>query len=1122
MAACQDAMAAEKLAISQYQEQLAFVGGRLHLRLTLTEDNTARPGQFIYVDTDNGTLSARTLITDSEGTATVEIESPAAGKGTVKAHTRRGASAHFEFDLPAPDGTKLLITSSRNAVRPGQSTDLTVRMIPNPIEGLEPARPGITLAKRIRDRWGQRGPVSLRLGEDNTTSMPLTAGDDEDQILVAVGVFAEDDLVDDPLEILDAVLVEVIPSRAISLSYLGASSGVEIETGVDHSVEVLVTAGELRLHGWAVDISLDRGTPSKRRAVTDGAGIARFSISSVAPGSATLTVGTDGVDESLDLKFVAPARERNEYRATYGIDGAARPLPLDIPNDDVSFVSAAPAGSKEVYEVVRKSGLKLGRIIGDDIIVLKIPRSVSRETQWRLARELLWRNPGTVLAVGLPARLSRSSQRLLIDQTIIARFKAPWLNPHQIHKLLSRLPYRFSEVSRFPYWSNVFALRLDPDAGGDTIAAANAIAGLGRTTFAQPNFLWDVDTRTGCTSQGSACDPDFRKQWHHDNPGYSPALRDADIDTPGAWKYTEGERAEGTATTIAVVDSGFDASHPDLLANLATPADIDDATAAFCFQQDLSGPGGASGHGTNAAGVAAARGGNVHGGKGVCPRCKLLLYRYRHDEEEMNPEMFPDPLTHATAIGRAADCGADVISNSWGFFGHDQPLINAVDDAVANKNVVVHMAVSNEDEDNCKPDAELSDTSAQEALIAVGGVTDNDTRNIEGYSARGYGDCMDILAPTRGVGLQRGLHTTDVGGAYNPDFGGTSAATPVVAGVAALMRAANPGMKPLDVQRALQDTADKVAPGAGQPHALYDPETGFDDPPGAEPKSLHAWGRVNAFEAVRLVAKNRDGKNGRDLFLRDHELDWGNTEQPSNTLFTCCPRTEAALQSVDIRVDAEPAGPHEDEVSLAKFEGVESEALRSGKNNRIFVRVRNRGPEPVKNAVLKLFWAPYVNELPRFPANLHTLAPGQQAANSAWKLLDSKTMNDIAYSGASVAGCPRRVVPECLPTADPPTDEARVFVFDSQDMEWNTNRQRVALIAVLHSTADPVLSSRKVLPAGFDRQDPMHNVLRDNNVTLWTSPPAEPSPSLWWAAALALLLVVSIYWYTRQNRRSNR
>lgn len=132
-------------------------------------------------------------------------------------------------------------------------------------------------------------------------------------------------------------------------------------------------------------------------------------------------------------------------------------------------------------------------------------------------------------------------------------------------------------------------------------------------------------------------------------------------------------------------------------------------------------------------------------------------------------------------------------------------------------------------------------------------------------------------------------------------FAGTSASAPLAAGAAGLLLSVRSGLDRVQVQRLLQDTTDKIDPSRG----AYDPATGFGSPwryvkqrdpvkggwraVRADLPATHAWGRINAFEAVRIVApsttkwsRNDDqwrGGNGVDVFIRDNKLDWGNTEQ---------------------------------------------------------------------------------------------------------------------------------------------------------------------------------------------------------------------------------------------------
>lgn len=1103
-ALARDLPAVETLVITPVPSGHAVEGGRLRLSFALEEDGEAVPSAPIYVDSDNGAPSARTLLTDADGLAILDIHSLGTGRGELTAHTRKGTGARYSFDIRAASEPTVIIQPSRNVITPGQAAEVEIRSLLLAGGALRPSMAEVAVTRRSDDVWSGLNCQPVGLDDDGLGRISLVPRAGEDRIVLFTPPPDDCDIRNLHTSVREAAVVQVINPGSPTLTFLEPTSASNIETDSAHFIEVRLHAGDVGIQGWPIRVDFPAGSVLQGPTVTDGAGITRFSIMSGSPGPSRLLVTAGSASRELDLQFVPPPPERNQHLITYGVEDEPRPVGLNILPDEISFLPKVDAGTDELQAIIARSGLKLKRVIGDGIHVLTSSGPVSRDTQWKLARELAWRNSEYVLSAGLPARLEGTTQELMIGQTIILLFEPPGLDSGQLTDALAALPYRFLEPEAIHFWPHAFKLRLHPESAGGPVKAANDISklGLAGLVFAQPNFLWDVDLRS--EQNDPTADPDYPKQWHHRNTAQHPGgLPDADADTFEAWEFTQGLDPSGAPSIIAVVDSGFDISHPDLKANLLLPGNSPYGLNASCFQQTLA-HAISSKHGTRSAGVAAARGGNGEGGSGSCPLCKLLLFRYW---DEDNPDS--GSLTFAESIKMATECGATVISNSWGWPADvDEPVMYAIDDAVAN-DVVVVMAMSNEYRDNCGDSAEMRDTASRESAIAVSGVSADDTRAITANNARGFGDCMDLLAPTKGDGLHRGLHTTDVDLLYEPDFDGTSAATPLVAGIVALMRSVVPDLSPLEVQRTLQDTADRV-----EPHnASYDAESGFDNPP-KEEKSKHAFGRVNAYEAVRLVAPqvastgSSPGKGNKDLFLRDHELDWGNTEQDSDVLFTCCPRKTAELQSVDIKFEVEPADTSDDKITAKEFSELETGAPESNKENRIYVRLRNRGHEPVGNARLNLYWAPYKDELPSLPDDFWKESPG----SSDWTLIDSRALSDIEYSGPSIAGCPDRDVPACLPTADPPTDKARVFVFESSEIKWKKKKQRVAFIAVVDSDDDPVLArqspaSQGGMPGVFSTRE---NVVKDNNVTLWTSPEPEESDNslLIGGALLGLLLLL--------------
>ena len=240
---------------------------------------------------------------------------------------------------------------------------------------------------------------------------------------------------------------------------------------------------------------------------------------------------------------------------------------------------------------------------------------------------------------------------------------------------------------------------------------------------------------------------------------------------------------------------------------------------------------------------------------------------------------------------------------------------------------------------------------------------------------------------------------------YTLCFNGTSYATPLTAGVVGLMLTANPNLTRGQVQQLLQDTADKIEDSAG----AYATDNGFSSP--ATGTATHGWGRVNAAEALRVAAPvAQGGQGGVDIFLRDNRLDWGNTEQPSNTLFEPARGFIPHWRSEDIKVDAPPYQmPPTTGLAFENFID-ETPSAVAGEVNRVYVRVRNRGPVTAGTVNVKLHWTQFGSALPALPTDFWSSFPADSSDTSQWRPLDCSgtassvcTLTNLAYSGSSVA-----------------------------------------------------------------------------------------------------------------------
>lgn len=330
-------------------------------------------------------------------------------------------------------------------------------------------------------------------------------------------------------------------------------------------------------------------------------------------------------------------------------------------------------------------------------------------------------------------------------------------------------------------------------------------------------------------------DPLFADQWHLDNTGQGGAVADADIDAPEAWAITRGS----PDVVIAVLDDGVELDHPDLEANIAGPGRDFTTLPAGADAAPVTGD---DRHGTAVAGVAAARGDNGQGVTGVCPRCSILPLRVDGSASRAT----------AAAFRYAAEHGADVVTNSWGFArvgsdADDAAVREAIDTAArtgrGGLGLPIVFGMTNEPVDNCSGAA--LDVAALASVIAVGVSNHNDE-----IGGSGFGECMDLVAPSKPQAATTiGITTTDrrgldghASGAYHARFGGTSTAAPIVAGIAGLLLSLNPELESAAIRRILEHTAEKIDPGA----ARYDAR-------GFSARAGH--GRVNAARALTPYAK---------------------------------------------------------------------------------------------------------------------------------------------------------------------------------------------------------------------------------------------------------------------------
>lgn len=241
------------------------------------------------------------------------------------------------------------------------------------------------------------------------------------------------------------------------------------------------------------------------------------------------------------------------------------------------------------------------------------------------------------------------------------------------------------------------------------------------------------------------------------------------------WSISRGS----ASTVVAIVDSGVQLDHPDLVNKLVSGIDLVEPGTP---------PDDRNGHGTHVAGIVAAQTNNGIGVAGTCPACRIMPVRVLNDSGSGTD------ANVANGIIYAANNGAKVINMSLGGPNTSAVLENAVNYAWS-KGVLVACAAGNDGQSTPEYPAGFAN------CLSVG-ATDSDD-NSASYS--NYGTWVDLAAPGSAV------YSTYINSSYEWRDG-TSMATPYVAGVAGLL--ASQGLTNAQIRDRLYATADRI-PGTG-------------------------------------------------------------------------------------------------------------------------------------------------------------------------------------------------------------------------------------------------------------------------------------------------------------------
>lgn len=355
----------------------------------------------------------------------------------------------------------------------------------------------------------------------------------------------------------------------------------------------------------------------------------------------------------------------------------------------------------------------------------------------------------------------------------------------------------------------------------DTYIKVVVPEGQKEATIEQLDQAADVEVEPNYVRRATLVPNDTRysSQWHHDSD-------EAGVRSQAAWNTQTGS----DDVVVAVIDSGVDTDHEDLADNMwLNPGEvadngIDDDNNGFVDDvygydfvdsdgnpnpapdgvddDDYAGVDTSVEHGTHVAGIIGATGNNAAGIAGVSWDVSIMGVRVLNDEGSGTDSDIVGGIEYAAANG------ADIINLSLGGYGASSILQDAIE-AAANDGVLIIAAVGNDavsiDSNEFYPACYDSYVTAVSSTGATGLASS--------FSNFANGDdCLvDIAGP--GELIYSTLYTDDAEFGFTTDYGymtGTSMATPVVSGVAALLKAQDSTLDRVSMNNLLQNNARDI------------------------------------------------------------------------------------------------------------------------------------------------------------------------------------------------------------------------------------------------------------------------------------------------------------------------
>ena len=322
--------------------------------------------------------------------------------------------------------------------------------------------------------------------------------------------------------------------------------------------------------------------------------------------------------------------------------------------------------------------------------------------------------------------------------------------------------------------------------------------------YAEPNYEINLDATESALAPVLPHDPQFADQWALANSGQKGGKKGADISATLAWAKTTGSEN----IVVAVLDTGVDYNHEDLSANMWTRPDniapyhdnelgtIDDVDG-FNAIDNTADPMDDNGHGTHCAGIIGAEGENDLGIAGVNWKVQIMPLKFMNAGGSGTTKDAIEAINYAIDRKKAG-VNVRIISASWGSTQRSRPLEAIIRKAYEN-GILFVAAAGNASTDNDRLPHYPSSYNVPN-VISVAALDRHD--QLASFSNYGV-KSVAIAAP--GVDIL----STWLDNEYE-EKSGTSMATPVVSGVAALVLAEHPKMSVDDLRKKLMASTDPI------------------------------------------------------------------------------------------------------------------------------------------------------------------------------------------------------------------------------------------------------------------------------------------------------------------------